>query len=157
MTYIPSQHWELITHWCIIPQENGTPNHISVKISKLTVNCFWNSILWSMQNSHYLDPSMLVNKQWHGKFLIFLKRKEHIPFQLLHNDIHFDSAEHSWCWPDSVVSIATHYRQDSYEFETQWKRHFLHQSRLALGPTQPPAQRVKVPIHTACQWLPTPI
>lgn len=25
-------------------------------------------------------PSILVNKKWHGKFLIFLKRKEHIPF-----------------------------------------------------------------------------
>ena len=43
---------------------------------------------------------------------------------------------------DSAVGIATHYRLDSPGIETQWGRDFLHLSRLALGPVQPPTQWV---------------
>jgi len=43
---------------------------------------------------------------------------------------------------DSVVSIGTGYGLDGPEIKTRWGRDFLHLSRLALGPTQPPAQRV---------------
>jgi len=42
----------------------------------------------------------------------------------------------------SVVGIATGYRLDSPGIESQWGRDFLHLSRPALGPTQPPVQRV---------------
>jgi hypothetical protein len=43
---------------------------------------------------------------------------------------------------DSSVGIATRYRLDGPRIETRWGRDFLHPSRPALGPTQPPVQRV---------------
>jgi hypothetical protein len=43
---------------------------------------------------------------------------------------------------DSVVGIATHYEQDGPGIETRWRRDFQHPSRPALGPNQPPVQRV---------------
>jgi len=42
----------------------------------------------------------------------------------------------------SVVGIATAYGLDGLGIESQWGRDFLHQSRLALRPTQPPVQWV---------------
>ena len=38
--------------------------------------------------------------------------------------------------------IATCERLDGLGIESQWEQDFLHQSRLALGLTQPPVQRV---------------
>ena len=46
--------------------------------------------------------------------------------------------------PDSVVGIATGYGQDSPGIEYRWGRDFLHLSRLALGPTQPPYHGYRV-------------
>jgi hypothetical protein len=43
---------------------------------------------------------------------------------------------------DSSVSIATHYGLYGPGIESRWGRDFLHSSRLALGPTQPPTQWV---------------
>ena len=43
---------------------------------------------------------------------------------------------------DSVVSIATRHRLDGPGIESRWGQDFLHPSRLALGPTQPPVQWV---------------
>jgi hypothetical protein len=43
----------------------------------------------------------------------------------------------SICGPDSSVSIATGYRLDVPRIKSRW-RDFLHLSRPALGPTQPP-------------------
>ena len=42
----------------------------------------------------------------------------------------------------SSVGIATAYGLSGLGTETQWGRDFLHLSRPALGPTQPPAQWV---------------
>jgi hypothetical protein len=42
----------------------------------------------------------------------------------------------------SVGSIATGYGLDGLGIESWWGRDFLHLSRLALGPTQPPVQWV---------------
>jgi len=39
---------------------------------------------------------------------------------------------------DSAVSIAIGYRLDGPGIESQWGRNYLHPSRPALGPTQPP-------------------
>ena len=39
---------------------------------------------------------------------------------------------------DSSVGTATHYGLDGPEIESRWWRDFLHPSRPALGPTQPP-------------------
>jgi hypothetical protein len=47
----------------------------------------------------------------------------------------------SFC-QDSLVGIATGYRLDGPGIESQWGQDFLHTSRLALGPTQPPVQWV---------------
>jgi hypothetical protein len=46
------------------------------------------------------------------------------------------------CRLGSVVSIATGYRLDGPRIESWWGQDFLHLSRLALGPTQPPVQWV---------------
>ena len=42
--------------------------------------------------------------------------------------------------PCSVVSTATGYGLDGPGIESRWQRDFLHLSRPALGPTQPPVQ-----------------
>ena len=44
--------------------------------------------------------------------------------------------------PGSVVSIATGYELDCPGIEYRWVRDFHYLSRTALGPTQPPTQRV---------------
>jgi hypothetical protein len=43
---------------------------------------------------------------------------------------------------DSIVSIVTRYGLDGPGIESQWGQDFLHPSRPALGPTQPPIQCV---------------
>ena len=43
---------------------------------------------------------------------------------------------------DSSVGIPTHYMLDGPGIESRWRRDFLHLSRPALGPTQPPVQWV---------------
>ena len=43
---------------------------------------------------------------------------------------------------DSSVGIVTGYGLDSPGIESRWGRDFLHLSRPALGPTQPPVQWV---------------
>jgi len=42
----------------------------------------------------------------------------------------------------SSVGIATRYRLDGPEIESQWRRDFLHPSKPALGLTLPPIQWV---------------
>ena len=42
----------------------------------------------------------------------------------------------------SVVDIVTGYGLDGPRIESQWGQDFLHLSKLALGPTQPPVQWV---------------
>ena len=49
-----------------------------------------------------------------------------------------------WEGRDSSVGIATRYGLESPEIESRWWRDFLHLSRPALGPTQPPIQLVPV-------------
>jgi hypothetical protein len=46
------------------------------------------------------------------------------------------------CGLGSSVSIATDYGLDGLGIESRWGRDFLHTSRPALGPTQPPVQWV---------------
>ena len=43
---------------------------------------------------------------------------------------------------DGSVGIATRYGLGGPGIESRWGRDFLHPSRLALGPTQPPVQWV---------------
>jgi hypothetical protein len=45
---------------------------------------------------------------------------------------------------DSSVGIATSYGLDGLRIEFRWGRDFLHPSRPALGPTQPPIQWYRV-------------
>ena len=45
---------------------------------------------------------------------------------------------------DISVGIATYYRLDGPGIESRWGRDSSHQSRPALGPTQPPIQWVWV-------------
>jgi hypothetical protein len=44
--------------------------------------------------------------------------------------------------PGSVVGIAIGYGLDGPGIESRWRRNFLHLSRPAPGPTQPPVQWV---------------
>jgi hypothetical protein len=44
--------------------------------------------------------------------------------------------------PGSSVGIMTGYGLDGPGIKSRWGRDFLHTSRLALGPTQPPVQWV---------------
>jgi hypothetical protein len=44
--------------------------------------------------------------------------------------------------PGSIVVIATGYGLNGPGIESRWRRDFLHLSRPALGPTQPPVQWV---------------
>ena len=46
------------------------------------------------------------------------------------------------CGLGSIVSIVTGYGLDGLEMEFQWGRDFLHLSKPALDPTQPPVQWV---------------
>jgi hypothetical protein len=50
--------------------------------------------------------------------------------------------EHKISGPGSVVGIATAYGLDGLGIESRWGRDFLHLSRPALRPTQPPVQWV---------------
>ena len=66
---------------------------------------------------------------------------------ILVNNMLWDSADchyklESECGPDSSVGIATGYGLDGPGIESRWGRDFLHLSRPALGPTQPPVQWV---------------
>jgi len=47
-----------------------------------------------------------------------------------------------YCGPGSVVDTATGYGLDGPGIESRWRQDFLHLSRQALGPTQPPVQWV---------------
>jgi len=43
---------------------------------------------------------------------------------------------------NSSVGIANRYRPDGSRCESRWGRDYSHTSRQAMGPTQPPVQRV---------------
>jgi hypothetical protein len=53
-----------------------------------------------------------------------------------------NSSRHSFNMRGSVVSIATAYGLDSPGIKSRWGRDFVHLSRPALRPTQPPVQWV---------------
>jgi hypothetical protein len=44
------------------------------------------------------------------------------------------------CLNIKLVGIVTRYGLDGPGIESQWGRNFLHPSRAALGPTQPPIE-----------------
>jgi hypothetical protein len=54
----------------------------------------------------------------------------------------FFSAPMTFVGRDSSVGIATRYGMDGPGIESRWGRDFPQPSRPALGPTQPPVQRV---------------
>ena len=58
---------------------------------------------------------------------------------------HFIPGDNPWSGPGSVVGIATAYGLDGPGIESRWGRDFLHLSRPALRPTQPPVRVEWVP------------
>ena len=76
---------------------------------------------------------------WHSSFragkLHSCTDRVHKPFALQLLNIYATVIE---VGQDSSVGIATHYRLDDPGIKSQGGQHFLHPSRLALGPTQPP-------------------
>jgi hypothetical protein len=54
----------------------------------------------------------------------------------------FDAMTTQKWQPGSIVGTATAYGLDGLGIEPQWGRYFLHLSRPALRPTQPPVQWV---------------
>jgi hypothetical protein len=60
----------------------------------------------------------------------------------VYNEIHFNNVCPQTYGRDSLVGIMTHYGLDGPGIESRWGRDFLHPSRPALGPTQPPIKWV---------------
>jgi hypothetical protein len=56
--------------------------------------------------------------------------------------LHYSWLLTSKCGPGISVGIATGFGLDVPGIESRWGREFSHTSRPALGPTQPPVQRV---------------
>ena len=75
--------------------------------------------------------SPIIFKKIYGKEQTFL-----LVFSLWIRYIHIVGG------PGSAVGVVTGYGLDGPGIESRWGRDFLHLSRPALGPTQPPVQWV---------------
>ena len=63
-------------------------------------------------------------------------------YQMVHISFYFCVKYVTYCGPGCSVGIETGYGLDGPGLESRWRRDFLHLSRPALGPTQPPVQWV---------------
>ena len=73
---------------------------------------------------------------------MFLKRNSIPTSYSLFELKYFKHLRAAWVDRDNVVGITTRYRPDGLGIEFRCGRYFPYPSNLALGPTQPPIQRV---------------
>jgi len=69
------------------------------------------------------------------------ERYEYV-FSFISVKFHIISSTPVLCGLGSIVSIVTGYVLDGPGIESRWERDYLHLSRLALEPTQPPVHWV---------------
>jgi hypothetical protein len=87
---------------------------------------FLNAFVPALPSLYLHHPSMACSVPW------FLPSVPCISTIFYHIAYNFTGGH------DNVVSIATRYRLDGPGIESRWGRDFLHLSRPALDPTQPP-------------------
>jgi hypothetical protein len=93
---------------------------------------FRSSVRIKVQAEIQFQPPPLTNNEQ-------LKSRSKSTSSFSYNMVHIT---YIWVDQDSAVGIVTGYGLDGLGIESWWKQDFPHLSRPALGPTQPPVQRV---------------
>jgi len=102
-------------------------------------NLIYVLLLKNVYFENHVKISKTTRSGVQGKLKLTKKDKKFIYIFVI---LRFFSIPMYQCGPGSIVGIAIGYGLDGSGIESRWGRDFLHLSRSALGPTQPPVQRV---------------
>jgi hypothetical protein len=97
------------------------------------------AIYRKIRHARYLYIKRNVEKVWGARYTLGAHYLSKNTVLRLYNEI-FVLHVHTCMDRDSAVCIATRYGLNGPGIESRWRRDFLHPSRPALGPTQPPVQ-----------------